>query len=362
VTSILFVHPSDELYGADRVLLEVIASVPPDWEKEVWLPDDIEYEQRHLSSELRRRGISVRVVALPILRRAHLRITYLPTLLRNLRSTRRLLLQKRPQIVYLNTAATLLCRVMCHRSRTAVIVHLHEYLRGIEGILLRILMLGATEIIVVSQSVRARLGRWLHDVSRLIYNGFDIQPPHRALRPKELTFVLASRWNAWKGHASLLRAWSNVERDDVRLMLLGAPPPSGAATDVQAIVETMPNRESVEIVGQVDNVLNTLSDSDVLLVPSTMPDPLPTVAIEAMGVGVAVMASNCGGLREIVVDGETGWLLPAEDESAWTAAIESVTREQAMHFGRNGRRRYEAMFDGIRYRHEVRSALEEAAP
>jgi glycosyltransferase involved in cell wall biosynthesis len=361
VTSILFIHPSDELYGADRVLLEVIGSVPPDWEKEVWLPDDVDYEQRRLSSELRRRGVSVRIVALPILRRAHLRITYLPKLLENFRRTRRLLTEKQPQIVYLNTAATLLCRAMCDTSRTAIIVHLHEYLKGIEGLLLRILMARATEIVVVSQSVGARLTRGLRKVSRLIYNGFDIDVPENPLRAEKLTFVFASRWNGWKGHTSLLRAWSNLKRDDVRLVLLGAPPPTGAATDVRAIVDTMPNRESVEIVGEVDDILKTLSSSDVLLVPSARPDPLPTVAIEAMGVGIAVMASDRGGLPEIVVADKTGWLLPAEDDRAWTKAIESVTREQALRFGRSGRRRYEAMFEGSKFRREVRSALEDAA-
>jgi glycosyltransferase involved in cell wall biosynthesis len=126
-------------------------------------------------------------------------------------------------------------------------------------------------------------------------------------------------------------------------------------------VEAMPNRESVKIVGQVEDPLETVSSAHVLLVPSTRPDPLPTVAIEAMGLGVAVMASRTGGLPEIVVDGETGWLLPPEDDEAWTRAIESVTTEDALHLGRNGRRRYEAMFEGRQFRQKVRRALEEVA-
>jgi glycosyltransferase involved in cell wall biosynthesis len=123
----------------------------------------------------------------------------------------------------------------------------------------------------------------------------------------------------------------------------------------------MPNRESVKIVGQVEDPLETVSSAHVLLVPSTRPDPLPTVAIEAMGLGVAVMASRTGGLPEIVVDGETGWLLPPEDDEAWTRAIESVTTEDALYLGRNGRRRYEAMFEGRQFRQKVRRALEEVA-
>ena len=44
---ILVLHPSDELYGADRVILEVVKSIAHNhdiWEVEVWIPDDINYE------------------------------------------------------------------------------------------------------------------------------------------------------------------------------------------------------------------------------------------------------------------------------------------------------------------------------
>jgi glycosyltransferase involved in cell wall biosynthesis len=346
VTFILFIHPSDEMYGADRVLLEVIEAVPPQWEKEVWLPNDVEYEQRQLSNQLRQRGVSVRIIPLPILRRAHMRIAYAPRIIGDFLKTRRLLRERRPEIVYLNTSATLLCRLMCNTVRTAVIVHVHEYFTGIEGLALRMLMWRTNKIIVVSRSVGKRLGRRLGDAADLIYNGFDIEcEASNSRQAPTLTFVLASRWNSWKGHASLLRAWSQIRRDDVRLLVLGGPPPTGAAVDVDAIVAAMPNRDSVKIVGQVEDPLATMSSGHILLVPSTKPDPLPTVAIEAMGLGVAVMASRIGGLPEIVADGKTGWLLPPD----------------AIHLGRNGRRRYEAMFEEQAFRQQVRRALEEVS-
>lgn len=57
------------------------------------------------------------------------------------------------------------------------------------------------------------------------------------------------------------------------------------------------------------------------LVPSVWPDPCPTVALEAMAMGRPVIASRIGGLRDQIVDGETGLLTPAGDADALHAAL-----------------------------------------
>jgi glycosyltransferase involved in cell wall biosynthesis len=95
----------------------------------------------------------------------------------------------------------------------------------------------------------------------------------------------------------------------------------------------MANRDNVNIVGHVDDVTNYVKDADIVVVPSVRPDPLPTIAIEAQCLGRAVMASNVGGLPEIVNPNETGWLLSAGDVDQWSHAIRTVTLEEASHFG-----------------------------
>ena len=70
---LLFLHPSDELYGADRMLLEMLGSVVADVEVEVWVPNDLAHppDDQSLCQELTRRGVKVRHMGLPILRRAY---------------------------------------------------------------------------------------------------------------------------------------------------------------------------------------------------------------------------------------------------------------------------------------------------
>jgi glycosyltransferase involved in cell wall biosynthesis len=57
------------------------------------------------------------------------------------------------------------------------------------------------------------------------------------------------------------------------------------------------------------------------VVPSTWPDPCPTVAMEAMACGRAIVASSIGGLTDIVADGETGILVPPGDAFALETAL-----------------------------------------
>ncbi|MEP7354271.1 MAG: glycosyltransferase family 4 protein [Acidobacteriota bacterium] len=65
---------------------------------------------------------------------------------------------------------------------------------------------------------------------------------------------------------------------------------------------------------------------DLFVMPSTS-EAWGLAALEAMAYGVPVIASDIGGLREIVVDGVSGWLVAAEDEAAWSSKIAAIGAE-----------------------------------
>ncbi len=66
------------------------------------------------------------------------------------------------------------------------------------------------------------------------------------------------------------------------------------------------------------------------MVPSLFPDPCPTVAIEAMASGVPVVASHVGGLPDLVLDGETGLLVPPGSAEALGSAIQRLVQDPVM--------------------------------
>jgi glycosyltransferase involved in cell wall biosynthesis len=74
--------------------------------------------------------------------------------------------------------------------------------------------------------------------------------------------------------------------------------------------------DRVRFLGFRDDVETIYGAADLIAVPSTEPDPLPGSAIEAAAAGCAVVASDHGGLPEIIRDGETGRLVPPDDSRA----------------------------------------------
>jgi glycosyltransferase involved in cell wall biosynthesis len=92
-------------------------------------------------------------------------------------------------------------------------------------------------------------------------------------------------------------------------------------------------------------VRGLLAGATALVVPSTY-EGMPLVVLEAMEAGLPVVASAVSGIPEVVVDGETGWLVPPEDPERLAAALaEALDRpEEARRRGEAGRRRVEALY------------------
>lgn len=100
-------------------------------------------------------------------------------------------------------------------------------------------------------------------------------------------------------------------------------------------------------------VRRLLAGAAALVVPSIY-EGMPLVVLEAMAAGVPVVASAVSGIPEVVVDGETGWLVPPEDPRALGRALEDVLARpgEARRRGEAGRRRVEE-----RYRPSMAAAL-----
>jgi glycosyltransferase involved in cell wall biosynthesis len=118
-----------------------------------------------------------------------------------------------------------------------------------------------------------------------------------------------------KGIDVLMRAYSRLENPPP-LVLIGATWPDTP--------EQFPS--SVRVIKNVshDAVMQAWRRALLGVIPSIYPDPCPTVAMEAMASGRALIASRIGGLPDLVADGDNGLLVPAGDDDALWKALNSL--------------------------------------
>ncbi len=173
----------------------------------------------------------------------------------------------------------------------------------------------------------------------VVLNGIPTRPsrPPLSFPP---TVAFAGRLIREKGAEVLVRAFSNVlkELPDARLLLAGEGP---ERTRLKKLISALKLSQSISWLGYLPppELEQKFSTAWVQAVPSLWEEPFGIVATESMMRGTAVVASNSGGLAEIVRDHQTGLLVPPGDEVALAQALVLLlgNRTLAEQMGRTGR-------------------------
>ncbi len=164
------------------------------------------------------------------------------------------------------------------------------------------------------------------------------------VEPGYLLYV--GRLRIRKGVEVLLEALDEVRRDHAGVRLLVA----GSGEQAEALrrkAAELGVGEEVVWLGRCDaaRVRRLMASARCLVVPSIY-EGMPLVILEAMAAAVPVVASRVSGIPEVVVDGETGWLVPPEEPCQLAAALRAVLGGggEAVRRGAAGRRRVEREF------------------
>lgn len=174
----------------------------------------------------------------------------------------------------------------------------------------------------------------------LVYHGLDFmrfpEPPLRAAR-REGPYALLSvgRLVPKKGYAGLIEALGRLPRDlDWRFRHIGGGPLKDA---LQAQAQQLGIAERITWLGArpQETVLEEYRGADLFILNSRIAedgdrDGLPNVLMEAQSQRLPVIATNLAGIPELVIDGETGTLVPPDDAPALGAAIERLLRDASL--------------------------------
>lgn len=208
----------------------------------------------------------------------------------------------------------------------------------------------ATHVVAVSERV-AEYARHEFRVpaDRLttIPNGVDLahfRPAARPARSKAVVIGCTARLHRKNDHGSLLTAFAQIapQWPDARLLLVGRGPEEER---LRAMANRLELSARVRFAGEQADVAPSLEEMD-LYVQSSIAEGMPNSVLEAMAVGLPVVATAVGGTPEVVADDETGLLVPPGDPAAMAAALTTLLadRAKAGAFGRAGRARVEADF------------------
>lgn len=348
---VLFLHPSDEAYGADRSLFSLVVATREIARPIVVVPSDLAYGGV-LSARLRAAGVEVHVGPLPVLRRRYLHPLRLPVwIVRLVLGTGwlyRLARRTHADGIVSNSTAVMVGPVLAGFLRRPHIWYVREvitapsWFRGLVRILSRA---SRGTLVGVSQSVAAWLGP-IPDRGPIVgYNGVDI-PETIAPFPKIPTAVFVGRLNSWKGADVFVRAAALVhdQLPASRFRVVGDVVPGDdmtASSFAAQVRQIDPTGTWLVWEGEQPNARAAMRNAWVVAVPSTRPDPFPNVVLEAMSEARPVVGSRAGGIPEMVLDGVTGSLVPPGNAPALAMALIAILRDarSAREMGQAGRMR-----------------------
>jgi glycosyltransferase involved in cell wall biosynthesis len=269
----------------------------------------------------------------------------------------RLLRRERPQILHASSSkAGVLGRLAAVATRVPIrffTVHGWAFsaYSGLPSLLYRItdrLMAPLTSVtICVSENELAaglEAGTCRAERTVVIRNAVAVSAASRARHDRATPRLIAvGRLKAPKDFLTLIRAFAALPERSFEALIVGDGPDREAVEDE---IRRLRLEERVRLVGERSDVPALLADSDVFVL-SSRSEGLPVSVLEAMAAELPVVASRVGGLAELVVDGETGILVPPGDIPALSAALGDLVddRELRRKLGAAGRARAEAHFD-----------------
>lgn len=230
-----------------------------------------------------------------------------------------------------------------------------------------------TATICVSQRERAdglRARTCRADRTVVIPNGVEVDAyPQASLERAVPRLIAVGRLAAPKDWSTLLSALTSLDSEAFAELAIVGDGPERERVEDELARRSLEGR--VRLLGERDDVPRLLAEADVFLLASRS-EGLPLSVIEAMAAGLPIVASDVGGLKELVRDGETGVLVPPGDPVALAEALRPLlaNRELRRRLGRAGRARAKALFDlsGFRrahlelYRRELAAAGVSSSP
>ncbi len=276
------------------------------------------------------------------------------------------------QILYANNALTrIITLVVGIMTDVKVVWHIRNVKRGWWYSLMSHFS-AVTKIIFISKA-QQKLFRIPEAKSSIIYNGIDLAEFSRAritgqlrkelnIPPTARVFGVTGRMVPKKGYLSFLAASKLLSEKvhlDCRFVIVGgafSPSQEAYLDELQKYCVSQNMESLVHFIGFKKDVKPYLIDMDALIVPSEWEEPFGRTAIEAMALGIPVVAYRVGGLPEVLNE-TCGILCQKSNSIELSHAMEKIATGKAGNIGTAGRFKVENEFDVIKITAQVERLL-----
>jgi glycosyltransferase involved in cell wall biosynthesis len=198
------------------------------------------------------------------------------------------------------------------------------------------------------------IGALSPDTASIVYNGVDTEKfqPSPSARERvrerhdiadEFVWLSVGRFFEQKDHATLLSAFERMEALDTYLWLIGH---GELRSELAEKTERLGIEHRVRFLGTVDDVAEYMAAADGFTLSSKW-EGFGIVFAEAQACGLPVVATDVGGIPEVVKDGESGFLVPPENPQRLATALDRIVRmptKKRSELGTHGRQNVEQNF------------------
>jgi glycosyltransferase involved in cell wall biosynthesis len=159
-----------------------------------------------------------------------------------------------------------------------------------------------------------------------------------ALPNDHLLVGLISYLRSYKGHEYFIEAARIIasQRDDVTFVIVGEGPEEQT---LRSRIGQLRLETRIRMLGFRQDLLNVFRSFNVFAIPSVEGDTIPQVLMQALAVGIPVVSTTVGSIPDVVIQGETGFVVPPRDAAALAERIAALLDDAALRarLGAQGR-------------------------
>jgi glycosyltransferase involved in cell wall biosynthesis len=351
ITILYLEHHSAIIGGGQISLLQLLKNL----DREKFNPLLVCPERGQLSAEAQKYHIKTCFIPLP-----SLKTFKIPTFLLSIKKLLTIVREEKVNLVHTNSSRSMMYAALLRLFRRTKVIW-HVRITDKDRVIDRVLEPFAIKIITNSTAAAQRFS-WVKNQSKIvtIYNGLDLKTFDEkkdvakikkglSIKNEDIVIGTIAKLQPKKGIHILLDAAAPIIKKfpSIKFLIVGDDADTEGAylKKLKSLAQQLNITEHIIFSGYRDDIPQIMEIIDIFTFPS-FSESFGRSLLEAMAASKPIIASNVGGIPEVVVDGETGMLVPPGNSTGLTAAISYLLEDKNLRkeMGLKGRKRVEKLF------------------